>query len=94
MSANKLAMNNDKTKFMIVSKRKQTFKDVNIPAQPQDIKDSNTIKLLGVEITADMKFNYFLSYSKTLSLQTITVTCQCDNNSEKIVRFQHYETVY
>ena len=59
MSANKLVMNDDNTKFMIVSKQKNKFKDVNIPAQPKYIKDSSSIKLLGVEISVDMKFYNF-----------------------------------
>ena len=61
MSVNKLAMNNDKTKFMIMSKNKSNYRNVNIPAEPTNIKDSDNIKLLGVEISADLCFNYFLS---------------------------------
>ena len=64
MSANKLVMNDDKTKFMIVSKNKESFKNVSISASPKDVKDSSAIKLLGVEISADMKFNNFMSDSK------------------------------
>ena len=72
MSANKLSMNNDKTKFMIISKEKETYSNVNIPAEPTDIKDSDNIKLLGVEISADMRFNYFLSDSKLSIYKQLT----------------------
>ena len=64
MAANKLVMNDDKTKFMIVSKNKENFDNVRIPASPKDVRDSTSIKLLGVEISADMKFNHFMIDSK------------------------------
>ena len=90
MSANKLVMNEDKTKFMIVSMNKESFKNVRIPAQPEDVKDSNTIKLLGVEISADMKFNHFMSDSK----HSIYKQLLSHVNAIKILRtFSDFNTV-
>ena len=61
MSANKLVMNDDKTQFMISTKNKEKCKDVKVNAEPDDVVNSDNIKLFGVEIAADMKFNYFLT---------------------------------
>ena len=36
MNANKLVMNDDKTKFMIISKHREKYRDVRIKAEPNE----------------------------------------------------------
>ena len=64
MRNKKLVMNKSKTKIMVISKNPDRHKQVVIPSQPKNIYNSHNIKLLGVEISDNLKWNNFLFTSK------------------------------
>ena len=50
MANNKLKLNTDKTKLMVLSKKPSRRMEIQIPTEDQPIKHSNKVKILGVEI--------------------------------------------
>ena len=56
MKLNKLSLNKEKTKMLVLSKNKQIKKELRIRATPEDVTHSPVVKILGIEITEDISF--------------------------------------
>ena len=61
MDANKLALNAEKTKIMIVTKNKSTREDFEIQIDDKKIKHSKQMKVLGTVICEDLNFDLHLT---------------------------------
>ena len=61
MDANRLALNADKTKIMIVSKQAKTKREFEIEIGDKIIKHSKQMKVLGTVIAEDLNFNKHLT---------------------------------
>ena len=57
MNANRLALNPDKTKIMIMSKNEKTKKDFNVTIGGKLIIHKSSLKVLGNIITDDLSWN-------------------------------------
>ena len=62
MNANKLKLNKDKTKIMILAKNPATRKTITIktPDTQEDITHSSKLKILGIEIEESLNWKYYL----------------------------------
>ena len=85
MEMNKLVMNNDKTQIMIMSNHPDHHKGIYIPAKPKNVEHSPYIKLLGIEISSDLKWSHFLKGSK----MSIYNQLNSRVNALKILKKQH-----
>ena len=65
MSANRLALNRQKTQVLIPSRDNDIPTVINIPAQPENIENKRTLKFLGVKIAQNLKWNTFLMEGKS-----------------------------
>ena len=64
MSANKLMLNRDKSKLLIISNNNTTKEALFLTAQPENIIPSRNFTYLGVEISDDCRWNYNIEMSK------------------------------
>ena len=64
MSANRLALNRQKTQVLIPSRDNDIPRFINIPAQPENIVNKRTLKFLGIKIAQNLKWNTCLMEGK------------------------------
>ena len=88
MYANKLVMNTEKTQFMIISKHRDRYRDVKILAEPKNVLGSSNIKLLGLEIAEDLKFNHYLIDSKLSVYKQLTTRLNALRIMKKSTSFE------
>jgi hypothetical protein len=73
MDANELALNRDKTKIFGISKNPTRRNELVIPAEPNDIRHTRNINILGIICSDDLKWNSNLAEgSKSLIKQLAT----------------------
>ena len=82
MANNKLMLNTEKTKLMVLNKKPSSRKDIRIQANPKDIVHSTSLKVLGIEIDHAMNWKFFLLEGK------MSIAKQLKNrlNSLKLLR--------
>ena len=62
---NKLVLNRDKTKFLVISRNKTTKETPQLEARPINIKPISSFKFLGMQVSDDLKWNKFLLEGNT-----------------------------
>ena len=60
MINNKLQLNPDKTKLMVLTRKPAQRMDIEIQAQPKNIVHSTKVKILGLEIEENLSWKYLL----------------------------------
>ena len=63
MANNKLHLNTDKTRMMIITNNPVTRKNT-IVTNNEVVRHRSTVKILGLEITQDLNWNHFINDSK------------------------------
>ena len=89
MNANKLKLNKDKTKIMVLSKNPATRNSIKIvtPDNQDDILHSSKLKILGIEIEETLNWKYYL----TDGPQSILKQIKTRLNSLKLLK--RYSTI-
>ena len=82
MANNKLQLNREKTQMMVITRKPATRKEIKIQAHPTNIKHSNNIKILGVDIEQSLSWKFFLMDGKRSVLKQLTTRL----NSLKILK--------
>ena len=65
MASNKLSLNKDKTQLLVLSKSSQVKESVHLPSIPKNITHKPILKLLGIELTDDINWKYFVIDGKS-----------------------------
>ena len=91
MSNNKLLLNPDKTKLMVLTCKPARRLDARIAAQPKDIIHSAKVKILGIELEETLSWRYFLvdgpqSISKQMKTRLNMLKLLKKSASEKQMR--------
>jgi hypothetical protein len=73
MAANKLVLNKDKTKLMVVAQNPDTRKScrINDPDPELVVKPEQHLKMLGLELSNNLKFNYYIADSKASLIKAL-----------------------
>ena len=61
MNNNKLKLNKDKTKLMVLTCKPAIRKDIRITTQDEDILHSPNVKILGIELEETLSWKYYLT---------------------------------
>ena len=86
--SNKLVLNREKTKFLVISRKDTTRDNLELKADPKNIKPIRSFKFLGMMISKDLIWNKFLLEGK-LSLSS--QLRQRDTALNKICKFSNYK---
>ena len=65
MTANKLALNRQKTQVIVPTRDNDISEKINIPAHPKNIENVRSLKFLGVKIAQNLKWSAFLVEGKS-----------------------------
>ena len=60
MTSNKLVLNKDKMVLLIISNDPDLKKELFLTAQPKNVTPSQGFTYLGIEVSENLKWNYFL----------------------------------
>ena len=60
MDNNRLILNKEKTKLMVLSKNAARWRDIRIHTDPEDVCHSSKLKVLGIETDQECNWKYFL----------------------------------
>ena len=71
MANNRLHLNTDNTKMMIITSNPAIRKDTILVTDKEIVKHSNSMKILGLEISHDLNWKYFLNDSKQSLLKQL-----------------------
>ena len=71
--SNKLVLNRENTKFLVISKKKSTKEKLELEAQPINIKPISNLKFLGMNVSEDLKCNKFLLEGKLSVLSQLKI---------------------
>ena len=90
-TANKLILNRDKTKFLVISRKQDTREALKLKAEPENIKPIQTFKFLGMIVSDDLKWNKTLLEGKLslvsqLRKRTAALKKNCHYTNDKLFR--------
>ena len=63
MSSNKLLLNRDKTILLVISDKPDLRNNIYLKAEPKNVYPSRGFTYLGIEVSDDLKWNYWLEDS-------------------------------
>ena len=71
MAANKLMLNRDKSKLLVITNNTTTRDNMYLTAQPDNIAPSRNFTYLGMEISDNCRWNYHIEISKKNLISTL-----------------------
>ena len=72
MAVNLLLLNPDKTKMMVLSRSQEIRNRISISARPKYINHSKHLRILGIDISYDLNWKYFLLDGKISICKQLT----------------------
>ena len=95
LTANKIAINSDKTKFILFSYRKSLNFTPLIRIGNSIIRSSNKIKFLGIFVDNNLKFNFHSNYISTKISKSIGILSKLKNYlPSEILKIIYYALVH